>query len=102
MAVKVRFVKDNHAEEMWVDHLSFSNDTFTGTLADAPIVLTDMRKGDTVSAPSKDVVDWLILHRTPQGDLKEGDETGRVLRRRLGAERLRYPAGMRSSTKRFV
>jgi uncharacterized protein YegJ (DUF2314 family) len=101
-AIKVSFVESGHAEMMWVDHLTYLAGGFDGTLADTPVVLRKLHKGDHVHATITEVVDWEIFYRSPTGELHEGAETDRVLRRRQAAHTLRYPAPMPSSRARLA
>jgi len=98
-AIKARLTQDSHAEVLWVDHLSYDKGVFTGKLADSPVVITGLHKLDEVKIPEAQVVDWLILHRGSDGDLREGGETDRILQRRQD-HTLRYPRRMPSSTAR--
>ncbi len=98
-AIKARLVQGSNAEALWVDHLSYSNGVFVGKLADSPLLLSGLHKSDEVKVPEAQVVDWLILHRGPDGDLREGGETDRVLQRRQDHTQ-RYPRPMPASTRR--
>jgi uncharacterized protein YegJ (DUF2314 family) len=99
-AIKARLVQGNQAELLWVDHLTYAQGVFNGKLADSPVVISGLHKGDGVNIPEAQVVDWLVLHRTPEGDLQEGGETDRVLRRRQAGHTLRYPRRMPTSAQR--
>ena len=77
-AVQARFGKDLSFEHMWVDHLSFDGKNLQGTLADQPSVVTSLHKGDAVSFPITDVMDWLIL----SGGKREGGYAEAVLRKK--------------------
>ena len=96
-AIKVAFVESGRAEMMWVDHLTYGVGAFVGTLADSPFRIKKLHRGDRVRAVAADVVDWEIFYHTPDGDLHEGAETDRVLRRRQAGRTLRYPPRMSSS-----
>ena len=101
-AIKVSFVESGRSEMMWMDHLIYVAGGFDGTLADTPIVLTKLHKGDQVHATIYDVVDWEIFYRSPAGELHEGAETDRILSRRQAGHTLRYPPRMPSLRVRLA
>lgn len=101
-AVKATFIENGHPEMMWVDHITYANGAFDGTLADVPVVTNSLHKGDHVKVSQADVVDWEILYHTTSGDVHEGAETDRVLRRRQAGHTLRYPRRMQTSTLRLA
>jgi uncharacterized protein YegJ (DUF2314 family) len=93
-AVKVSFVESGQAEMMWMDNLTYREGGFDGTLADTPQLLTKLHKGQKVHSTIFDVVDWEIVYRSAEGELHEGGETDRVLRRSQASHTLRYPPPM--------
>ncbi|HLK15428.1 MAG TPA: DUF2314 domain-containing protein [Fimbriimonadaceae bacterium] len=99
--IKASFQEGGHAEMMWVDHLTYANHFFDGTLADAPFGMTTLHKGDAVHVPERDVVDWEIFYKTAEGVVHEGAETDRVLERKA-KHGLRYPPRMPPSRMRFA
>jgi uncharacterized protein YegJ (DUF2314 family) len=101
-AIKVAFVESGRAEMMWVDHLTYAAGSFDGVLADAPIVLAKLHKGDRVHVATADVVDWEIFYHTSTSDTHEGAETDRVLRRRQASRTRRYPPRMPFWLARFA
>ena len=101
-AIKASFVESGHAEMMWVDHLTYSTGAFDGVLADSPVAITTLHRGDHVHVAEASVVDWEVLHHTPTGDLHEGAETDRVLRSLQANHTLRYPPRMPSSKARLA
>ena len=80
-AVKVRFFATDDPrkdEMMWVDHLKKSGKNWTGTLADRPIVLTTLHRGDQVEFQTSQIVDWEVIY--PDGT-HDGAFTDDVLMR---------------------
>ena len=101
-AVKASFIDGGRAEMMWVDHLQYVGGAFDGSLADVPRVVKRLHKGDRVHILASDVVDWEVVYRKPTGEVIEGAETDRVLRRHQAGQTLRYPPRMPSSRPRLA
>ena len=81
-AIKVRFDTPTGPEYIWVDHIQElekdKKTTFSGELADDPRLMAGKKKGDAVTFPLDDVVDWIARHK--DGSI-EGNYTYEVLRR---------------------
>jgi uncharacterized protein YegJ (DUF2314 family) len=76
-AVKVGFPygTQNDREHIWLKDPTFSYDKVTGTVINQPVDVKDLKFGQTVTAPVKDVSDWMYV----QGQAMRGGFTMRVL-----------------------
>ncbi|MHB8637463.1 MAG: DUF2314 domain-containing protein [Fimbriimonadaceae bacterium] len=101
-AIKASFTEGGRAEMMWVDHLTYTAGAFDGLLADTPTVLAKLHKGDRVHVLEANVVDWEVIYHTPQGDVHEGAETDRVLRKHKAAHTMRRLPRATSAKPRFA
>lgn len=70
--------KSPFSEYLWVRRPRFKNGIFSGVLDQQPMAMPSKSKGDPVSFPKKDAVDWLI--KDDNGI--RGEYTDRVLDRR--------------------
>ena len=59
-AIKGTFQTPNGPEYLWVKHPDFKDGKFSGVLDQKPIAVIGKDKGDAVTFPEKDAVDWLI------------------------------------------
>jgi uncharacterized protein YegJ (DUF2314 family) len=65
---KGRFVHNGQTEFMWIKIASISDTVITGELGNEPVHIPGLTKGQTVSVPHADVVDWAcIVDGKPQG-----------------------------------
>lgn len=77
LAVKAPFrTRAGGIEYMWVEVRSWTGDTLSGVLANAPWDVPDLRKGDTVDVPIADVFDY--VHKRADGT-KDGNTTAAFL-----------------------
>jgi uncharacterized protein YegJ (DUF2314 family) len=78
LLVKLPFAipNDGGLEWMWVNVMSVQDTTISGSLANSPAYITDLKGGAPVRGKRKDLSDWLI--KLPDGGT-EGGETIRVL-----------------------
>jgi uncharacterized protein YegJ (DUF2314 family) len=61
VAVKVRFVlPDGSSQDIWVDQISYQDDSFHGTMGD-DIPSLKLGVDDKITIARKDVVDWMIV-----------------------------------------
>ncbi len=79
-AIQARFRAKMNFEHLWVDHLSFDGALFHGKLADQPVIIQRMNKGDDVNFGKTTVSDWLIIN----GDKREGGFAEAVLKQKQG------------------
>ena len=81
--MKVPFSDDDDlhssVEHMWVDHISFDGELFSGVLINEPNELETVKQGDEVSFPLDQVGDWLLMI----GDTVYGGHTIQVIRSRM-------------------
>jgi uncharacterized protein YegJ (DUF2314 family) len=66
-------------ESMWVELKSADGPLLTGSLANSPALIPDLKQGAQVKGARKDLEDWLL--KLPDGGT-EGGETIRILERR--------------------
>jgi uncharacterized protein YegJ (DUF2314 family) len=59
-AVKAKFQTPVGPEYLWIRRPEYVRQTFSGILDQQPLALVGKNKGDAVSFPKSDVVDWLI------------------------------------------
>jgi uncharacterized protein YegJ (DUF2314 family) len=79
-AVQGRFSQDGVLEHLWIDSLSFDGKQISGRVADQPIVLKTVQKGQLLTLKTKDVDDWMI--REASGNII-GGFANKVLERKL-------------------
>ena len=61
VAVKVRFVlPDGLSQDIWVDQISYQDDSFHGTMGD-DIPSLKLSVDDKITIARKDIVDWMIV-----------------------------------------
>jgi uncharacterized protein YegJ (DUF2314 family) len=61
VAVKVRFVlPDSSTQDLWVDQITYQNDSFRGTMGD-DIPSLRLSIDDKITIARKDVMDWMIV-----------------------------------------
>jgi uncharacterized protein YegJ (DUF2314 family) len=61
VAVKVRFVlPDGLSQDIWVDQISYQDDSFHGTMGD-DIPSLKLGVDDKITIARKDIVDWMIV-----------------------------------------
>ena len=61
VAVKVRFVlPDSSTLDLWVDHISYANGSFHGTMGD-DIPTLKLSVDDKVTIKRADIVDWMMV-----------------------------------------
>jgi uncharacterized protein YegJ (DUF2314 family) len=61
VAVKVRFVlPDSSSQDIWVDQISYQDDSFHGTMGD-DIPSLKLGVDDKITIARKDIVDWMIV-----------------------------------------
>ena len=48
-------------EQVWLTNIRFKNGTYYGTLANSPLHLHGMKKGDTVAFDTDKVTDWMYI-----------------------------------------
>lgn len=75
-AVRVRFSTDFGPEYLWVKEPVFASGMGIGLLDQPPVAYRLKQRGDSVSFPEAEIVDWLI--QTPDGQ-REGGFTDRAL-----------------------
>lgn len=63
LTIKAMFTDGDQVEWMWVDVVAFKGDTFAGTLANVPRLVTTVRKGQKVQVKLADVGDY--FHERP-------------------------------------
>ena len=80
-AVNANFGYHGNFEHMWVDHLTYDGAALHGKLADQPVLIKEMHKGDQVQISTQQVYDWLI-----KSDGKiEGGYVQQVLHKKAGS-----------------
>jgi uncharacterized protein YegJ (DUF2314 family) len=83
-AVKVGFPygTKNDREHIWLKDPTFSGETVTGQVINQPVDVTELKLGQTVTAPVKNVSDWMFV----QGQAMHGGFTMRVLLDKMAPE----------------
>ena len=78
--VKARFQSKitGMGEHIWLEHASFEDDKIVGTIANEPVNIPELSKGESVSVPAETVSDWMYR----QGGQDVGGFTIRVMKRR--------------------
>jgi uncharacterized protein YegJ (DUF2314 family) len=71
---------DGNVEHMWIGALKYTDQGFTGKLANQPASIKAMKMGDELTVKRSDVTDWVIL--TPSG--QEGGFSQKVLEQQAG------------------
>lgn len=79
LSVKARFTDGTRTEWMWVAVVSFRGDSFQGTLANDPELLTSMHDGQKVTVKIADVGDYLLAKK---GGESVGGYSIEVMRKR--------------------
>lgn len=79
-AVNARFETPKGPEQIWVRVSKYTDGVFEGTLADQPIAIPKLNKGDSVKVPEAVVNDWLFR----SGTKIAGGYTMQVLLKRTG------------------
>jgi uncharacterized protein YegJ (DUF2314 family) len=59
-------------EHIWVEGLRYEAGSFTGKLANEPVLLQGKKLGDTVTVPRVDVSDWMIIENDDVEHMKGG------------------------------
>src|SRR5215471_3089284 len=64
--VKARFQSKTTglAVHIWLDHPSFEDGKVLGTIANEPVNIPELSKGESVSVPSETVSDWIYRQGT--------------------------------------
>jgi uncharacterized protein YegJ (DUF2314 family) len=70
LTIKAKFTEDEEVEWMWVDVVAFKGDSLSGTLANTPELVTNVREGQKVKVKLADVGDY--LHETKDGTRSGG------------------------------
>ena len=60
-AVKAKFVDGPDVEYMWLTDLRYDNGQFTGVINNQPVVISNVRMGQTHSVSAYEIDDWMIL-----------------------------------------
>jgi uncharacterized protein YegJ (DUF2314 family) len=83
-SVKARFAfgSPGSYEHIWLDDVSYSGDGFSGTIANVPVDVKDLKYGDRVTVPAGDITDWMIV----EDDKLVGGYTIRVMLKRMSAQ----------------
>jgi uncharacterized protein YegJ (DUF2314 family) len=68
--VKSKFVQGEDAEFMWVQVASIAGNRLTGVLKDTPVMVTNVKEGQTLTVNQSDVDDW--AYKTANGQLTGG------------------------------
>ena len=50
-----------NAEQIWLTGIRFRNNRYYGTLADTPVRISYMKKGDTVTFSPDNITDWMFV-----------------------------------------
>ena len=79
LTIKAMFTDGDQVEWMWVDVVAFKGDTFSGTLANVPRLVTTVRKGQKVQVPLADVGDY--VHERP-GAPRAGGHAYAIIQKR--------------------
>jgi uncharacterized protein YegJ (DUF2314 family) len=66
------------AEHIWLDKAGFEDGKIVGTIANEPVNIPELSKGESVSVPTEAVSDWMYR----QGSQDFGGFTIRVMKRR--------------------
>lgn len=87
-SVKARFDHPNGGEHMWLENITFDfeKEEFTGVLANEPIYVKNLKKGDVVHVSRRLISDWMIVEKSSEGYRLLGGYTLRVLRDRMSPE----------------
>lgn len=80
-AVEVPVIEGAHVEQFWVDVESFGNGQFTGRIANEPLEVDGVKRGDRIVVDKERISDWMYVDR---GHLV-GGFTIRLMRAALGA-----------------
>ena len=59
--VKVRIEAEGQVEHVWLEPVRYENGVFRGRIANAPVKITSIKKGDVVEAKPEEISDWVIL-----------------------------------------
>jgi uncharacterized protein YegJ (DUF2314 family) len=60
--VKVRIEAQGHVEHVWLEPVRYENGNFYGTIANAPVKITSLGKGDAAQAKPDEISDWVVLN----------------------------------------
>jgi uncharacterized protein YegJ (DUF2314 family) len=75
--VKAPFkTQDDGTEWMWVEVITWGNNTITGLLKNEPFNIPDLKGGSEVSVKQEEVFDY--IRRFPDGS-SEGNETSKLI-----------------------
>lgn len=69
VSLKVRFEDPNGVEHMWLTNVTHNNGNFSGVLDDDPVVVKNVRAGESVTVSKDRVSDWLVIDN---GQMKGG------------------------------
>ena len=59
--VKVRLEAEGHVEHVWLEPVRYEDGNFRGSIANAPVKITSLKKGDVVEAKPTEISDWVVL-----------------------------------------
>ena len=79
-AINANFRDHATFEHMWVDHLKYDGKVITGKLADEPVLIKRLKKGEDVIIAKQVVYDWLIR----SNGKTEGGYVQQVLKKKQG------------------
>ncbi len=79
-AVNARFETPRGPEQIWIRVSKYEKGVFSGEVADEPVAIPKLKKGDKVNVPEAVVNDWLFRN----GALIAGGYTMQVLLKRTG------------------
>lgn len=61
LGIKARFSEGEVVEYMWLSDVTYDGDRFTGTVANNPRQLTNVRLMDRHEVPADEIADWMIV-----------------------------------------
>ncbi len=82
-ALKKRFkVGESGGEHIWISNIEYQDNRYYGIVDNLPNSTTEVKLGDTIEIPTKDITDWLYVDK----NIVKGAYTTRILRRRITGE----------------
>lgn len=81
-ALKKRFVHEQSGEHIWINEIKISGDGYSGIVNNDPVMVTEIKYGDTVYISKQDITDWMFLDK----NIMRGGYTMRLELKRMAPE----------------
>lgn len=82
--VKVRIEAEGNVEHVWLEPVRYENGNFRGSIANAPVKITSIKKGDAAEAKPAEISDWVVLDAS--GAIAAGGFTQKAMESHRGIQ----------------